>query len=92
MRLEHAVNQLAIALAAADQQRRDLIVNESRESRTPITALNGVLDNLVDGVAETGQETLASHSRRPNGSAGCCPNGQKSKTPRESASATQRLA
>jgi signal transduction histidine kinase len=26
--------------------------------RTPITALNGVLDNLVDGVAETGRETL----------------------------------
>ncbi|MET7769427.1 HAMP domain-containing sensor histidine kinase [Nocardia sp. NPDC005366] len=50
--LAEAFNQMAADLAAADQQRRDLIANVSHELRTPITALNAVLENLVDGVSE----------------------------------------
>jgi signal transduction histidine kinase len=53
-----AFNQMAADLAAADQQRRDLIANVSHELRTPITALNAVLENLVDGVSEPDPRTL----------------------------------
>jgi signal transduction histidine kinase len=53
-----AFNQMAADLDAADQQRRELIANVSHELRTPITALNGVLENLVDGVAEPDPATL----------------------------------
>ncbi|MFD9894117.1 ATP-binding protein [Amycolatopsis sp. NPDC059027] len=56
--LAHAFNQMAADLDAADQQRRELIANVSHELRTPITALNGVLENLVDGVAEPDPATL----------------------------------
>ena len=47
-----AFNQMAADLAAADRQRRELIANVSHELRTPITALQGLLENIVDGVAE----------------------------------------
>ncbi len=53
-----AFNQMAADLAAADQQRRDLIANVSHELRTPITALNAVLENMVDGVSEPDDKTL----------------------------------
>ncbi|MFQ6330078.1 ATP-binding protein [Nocardia sp. CWNU-33] len=56
--LAAAFNQMAADLAAADQQRRDLIANVSHELRTPITALNAVLENLVDGVSEPDPTTL----------------------------------
>ncbi|HET6291672.1 MAG TPA: HAMP domain-containing sensor histidine kinase [Amycolatopsis sp.] len=56
--LSHAFNQMAADLDAADQRRRELIANVSHELRTPITALNGVLENLVDGVAEPDPATL----------------------------------
>ncbi|MGW0246274.1 HAMP domain-containing sensor histidine kinase [Nocardia goodfellowii] len=56
--LAAAFNQMAADLAAADQQRRDLIANVSHELRTPITALNAVLENLVDGVSEPDPATL----------------------------------
>ncbi|XBP96788.1 HAMP domain-containing sensor histidine kinase [Micromonospora sp. CCTCC AA 2012012] len=49
--LAQAFNKMAADLAAADQRRRELIANVSHELRTPITALQGVLENLVDGVA-----------------------------------------
>jgi signal transduction histidine kinase len=49
---------MAADLDTADQQRRELIANVSHELRTPITALNGVLENLVDGVAEPDPATL----------------------------------
>ncbi|PWR12384.1 HAMP domain-containing sensor histidine kinase [Micromonospora sp. 4G51] len=49
--LAHAFNKMAADLAAADQRRRELIANVSHELRTPISALQGVLENLVDGVA-----------------------------------------
>jgi len=50
--LAAAFNQMAGDLAAADRQRRELIANVSHELRTPITALRGLLENVVDGVAQ----------------------------------------
>lgn len=51
--LAGAFNQMAADLAAADQQRRELIANVSHELRTPITALRAMLENAVDGVTDT---------------------------------------
>ncbi len=56
--LAAAFNQMAADLAAADQQRRELIANVSHELRTPIAALRAVLENVVDGVAEPDPVTL----------------------------------
>jgi len=56
--LGRAFNQMAADLSAADRQRRELIANVSHELRTPITALQGVLENLVDGVSAPDPGTL----------------------------------
>jgi len=56
--LAQAFNQMAADLAAADQQRRELIANVSHELRTPITALQGLLENIVDGVAQAEPEMM----------------------------------
>ncbi|BFU47914.1 ATP-binding protein [Krasilnikovia sp. MM14-A1004] len=56
--LAAAFNQMAADLAAADQHRRELIANVSHELRTPITALQGLLENIVDGVAVAEPETM----------------------------------
>jgi signal transduction histidine kinase len=56
--LASAFNQMAADLAAADQQRRELIANVSHELRTPITALQAVLENVVDGVAKADATTM----------------------------------
>ncbi|OJF11492.1 sensor histidine kinase [Couchioplanes caeruleus] len=56
--LAAAFNQMAADLAAADQQRRELIANVSHELRTPITALRGLLENIVDGVSRAEPETM----------------------------------
>ncbi|GIE87241.1 sensor histidine kinase [Actinoplanes regularis] len=56
--LAEAFNQMAADLASADRQRRELIANVSHELRTPITALRGLLENIVDGVADTDPETM----------------------------------
>jgi signal transduction histidine kinase len=56
--LARAFNQMAGDLAAADRQRRELIANVSHELRTPITALQGLLENIVDGVALAEPETM----------------------------------
>ncbi|MFI7546011.1 sensor histidine kinase [Actinoplanes sp. NPDC049599] len=56
--LARAFNQMAADLAAADRQRRELIANVSHELRTPITALRGLLENIVDGVSEAEPETM----------------------------------
>lgn len=50
--LARAFNLMSGDLAAADQQRRELIANVSHELRTPIAALQAVLENLVDGVSQ----------------------------------------
>ncbi len=56
--LAEAFNRMAADLAAADQQRRELIANVSHELRTPIAALRAVLENVVDGVADADPATL----------------------------------
>ncbi len=56
--LATAFNRMAADLAAADQQRRELIANVSHELRTPIAALQAVLENVADGVAEPDPATL----------------------------------
>jgi signal transduction histidine kinase len=56
--LAEAFNQMAADLAAADRQRRELIANVSHELRTPITALQGLLENIVDGVAQAEPATM----------------------------------
>ncbi|MFI5495546.1 sensor histidine kinase [Actinoplanes sp. NPDC051859] len=56
--LAAAFNQMAADLAAADRQRRELIANVSHELRTPITALRGLLENIVDGVSRAEPETM----------------------------------
>jgi signal transduction histidine kinase len=56
--LATAFNSMATDLAAADQHRRELIANVSHELRTPITALQGLLENIVDGVAEAEPATI----------------------------------
>ncbi|HEX5594830.1 MAG TPA: HAMP domain-containing sensor histidine kinase [Micromonosporaceae bacterium] len=56
--LAAAFNQMAGDLAAADRQRRELIANVSHELRTPISALQGVLENIVDGVAQPDPQIL----------------------------------
>jgi len=57
-RLATAFNLMAADLAAADQQRRELIANVSHELRTPIAALQAVLENVADGVADPDPATL----------------------------------
>jgi signal transduction histidine kinase len=56
--LARAFNRMSAELAAADRQRRELIANVSHELRTPITAMQGILENLVDGVTETSPAAL----------------------------------
>lgn len=56
--LAEAFNQMAADLQAADRQRRELIANVSHELRTPITALQGLLENIVDGVARAEPEMM----------------------------------
>ncbi|MDQ6874514.1 MAG: HAMP domain-containing histidine kinase [Actinomycetota bacterium] len=56
--LAHAFNRMAAELAEVDRQRRDLVANASHELRTPITALQALLENLVDGVEQPDADTL----------------------------------
>ncbi len=51
--LARAFNRMAEDLATVDRQRRELVANVSHELRTPLAALCAVLENLVDGVAQT---------------------------------------
>ena len=56
--LARAFNAMASELAEVDRARRDLVANASHELRTPITALQAVLENVVDGVEPPDPETL----------------------------------
>jgi signal transduction histidine kinase len=56
--LARAFNRMAAELAEVDRQRRDLVANASHELRTPITALQALLENLVDGVEQPDPHTL----------------------------------
>ena len=62
--LAAAFNQMAADLAASDRQRRELIANVSHELRTPIAALRALLENVVDGVADSGPGTMATALRQ----------------------------
>jgi signal transduction histidine kinase len=57
--LARAFNAMAAELGELDRVRRELIANVSHELRTPISALQGTLENLIDGVEEPDRETLA---------------------------------
>ena len=56
--LARSFNLMASELAETDRVRRDLVANVSHKLRTPITALQAVLENLVDGVEPPDPETL----------------------------------
>lgn len=56
--LAEAFNQMAAELADADRQQKEFIANASHELRTPVTALQSTLENLVDGVGTPDRPTL----------------------------------
>jgi signal transduction histidine kinase len=56
--LARAFNRMASELAEVERMRRDLVANVSHELRTPISALQGVLENVIDGVETLDQATI----------------------------------
>lgn len=56
--LADAFNHMAADLADADRQQKEFIANASHELRTPVAALQGTLENLVDGVGTPDGATL----------------------------------
>lgn len=57
--LANAFNRMAAQLEGVEQSRRELVGNVSHELKTPITALQAHLENLLDGVEEPNREVLA---------------------------------
>ncbi|HWD07758.1 MAG TPA: ATP-binding protein [Actinomycetota bacterium] len=57
--LADAFNRMAAQLEGVEQSRRELVGNVSHELKTPISALQAHLENLLDGVEEPNMETLA---------------------------------
>ena len=62
--LARAFNAMAADLAEVDRMRRDLVANASHELRTPIGALQAMLENLVDGVEPVERTALESMLRQ----------------------------
>ena len=62
--LARAFNAMAAELAEADRTRRDLVANASHELRTPISALQAMLENLVDGVEPADPDTMRAMLRQ----------------------------
>ncbi|GAB3270542.1 HAMP domain-containing sensor histidine kinase [Kineosporia babensis] len=56
--LARAFTAMAQELAAADQQRRQLLADVGHELRTPVAALRAQVENLVDGVRPADGEAL----------------------------------
>jgi signal transduction histidine kinase len=56
--LAQAFNAMARQLGETDRLRRDLVANAAHELRTPISALQAVLENVVDGVERPDDGTL----------------------------------
>ncbi len=57
-KLARTFDQMATQLAEVDRFRRDLVANAAHELRTPITVIQAVAENLVDGVSEPNPEQL----------------------------------
>lgn len=57
--LAHSFNQMATALATAEQQRQQLLADTAHELRTPLTIIQGHLEGMLDGVFEPTAENLA---------------------------------
>ena len=56
--LARAFNAMAKQLGETDRMRRDLVANAAHELRTPISALQAVLENVADGVEAPDEATL----------------------------------
>jgi len=56
------VNTLAAALAATESRRTQLLGEVAHEMRTPLTALDGYVEGLIDGVFSPSPDTFASLS------------------------------
>ena len=54
------VNRLASALESTEHRRRELISEVAHEMRTPLTAIDGYVEGILDGVFEPTEEVLAS--------------------------------
>ena len=57
--LAASFNQMAGALAQAEQQRRQLLADVAHELRTPLSIMRGHLEAMVDGVFELSPDNLA---------------------------------
>lgn len=57
--LAAAFNTMAEDLEQSDAFRRELVANVSHELRTPVAALRAQLENIVDGISEPDEATLA---------------------------------
>jgi len=59
-KLSHAFNEMADDLELQESLRRKLIANVAHELRTPLGAIRGELEGMMDGVLESGQDQLRS--------------------------------
>jgi signal transduction histidine kinase len=57
--LAEAFNAMSAEIAETDRMRRELVANASHELRTPISALQASLENMIDGVQSADQRALA---------------------------------
>ena len=57
--LAEAFNRMASQLEGVEQSRRELVGNVSHELKTPISAIQAHLENLLDGVEEPNPKVLA---------------------------------
>ena len=59
-KLSHAFNEMADDLQLQESLRRKLIANVAHELRTPLGAMRGELEGMIDGVLESDEEQLKS--------------------------------
>ncbi len=64
--LAQSFNGMAVRIAELERQRRDMIANVSHELRTPIAVIQGNLENLVDGIEDNDEATVAAMLRQTN--------------------------